>query len=147
MTLSTLSSYSDACWDSQIGSAVADGILLPLFKLNSMSSGTDFRNGGPLGWFGEHQDVTLLSFCKAEICITNAISKKVVAYLESSSKYHCGWSFPFQCWVLYNDNNDCIKWSHNMTSMGLTSHWTQRKLCLWMVSEQNHFRQAYCRQI
>ena len=31
-TSSTLSSYSDACWGLQIGSAVADGTLLPLFK-------------------------------------------------------------------------------------------------------------------
>ncbi len=31
-TSSTLSSYSDACWGSQIGNAVADGTLLPLFK-------------------------------------------------------------------------------------------------------------------
>jgi hypothetical protein len=30
--LSTLSSYSDACWGFQIGSAVANGTLLPLFK-------------------------------------------------------------------------------------------------------------------
>ncbi len=32
VNLSTLLSYSDACWGSQIGSAVADGTLLPLFK-------------------------------------------------------------------------------------------------------------------
>jgi hypothetical protein len=29
---STLSSYSDACWGSQTGNAVADGTLLPLFN-------------------------------------------------------------------------------------------------------------------
>ena len=30
---SPLTSYSDACWGSQIGSAVRDGTLLPLFKI------------------------------------------------------------------------------------------------------------------
>jgi len=39
---STLSSYSDACWGSQVGSAVADGTLLPLFKFRSMSGGIVF---------------------------------------------------------------------------------------------------------
>ncbi len=29
---SPLTSYSDACWGSQIGSAIRDGTLLPLFK-------------------------------------------------------------------------------------------------------------------
>jgi hypothetical protein len=31
----TLSAYSDACWVSQLGSSVADGTLLPLFKFRS----------------------------------------------------------------------------------------------------------------
>jgi hypothetical protein len=39
---STLSSYSDACWGLQIGNAVADGTLLPLFKFRSMSGGIIF---------------------------------------------------------------------------------------------------------
>ena len=60
-TSSTLSSYSDACWGSQIGSAISDGTLLPLFKFRSMSGGIVFRNGGPLGWLGERQDRTSLS--------------------------------------------------------------------------------------
>ncbi len=50
---STLSAYSNACWGSQIGSVVADGTLLPLFKFCSMNGGIVFKNGGPLGWLGE----------------------------------------------------------------------------------------------
>jgi hypothetical protein len=53
---SSLSSYSDACWGSQIGNAVADGTLLPLLKFQSMSSGIVFKNGGPLGWLCERQE-------------------------------------------------------------------------------------------
>jgi hypothetical protein len=37
-----LTAYSDACWGSQIGSAVCDGTLLPLFKFRSMSGGIVF---------------------------------------------------------------------------------------------------------
>ncbi len=37
-----LTSYSDACWGSQIGSAVHDGTLFPLLKLRSMSGGVVF---------------------------------------------------------------------------------------------------------
>jgi hypothetical protein len=44
----TLSSYRDACWGSQIGNAIADGTLLPLFKFRRMSGGIVFKNGGPL---------------------------------------------------------------------------------------------------
>ena len=79
-TLSTLTSYSDACWGSQIGGAISDGTLLPLFKFRSMSGGIVFRNGGPLGWLGERQDRTALSSCEAEIRATNATSKKVVDF-------------------------------------------------------------------
>ncbi len=39
----TLSSYSDACWGSHIGNAVADGTLLPLFKFRSMSGGINLQ--------------------------------------------------------------------------------------------------------
>ncbi len=59
--------YSDACWGSQLGSAVRDGTLLPLFKFWSMSSGVVFRQGGPLSWMAIHQDQTALSSGEAEI--------------------------------------------------------------------------------
>ncbi len=75
---STLRSYSNACWGSQIDSAVANGTLLPLFKFRSMSGGIVFKNGSPLGWISEHQERTSLSSCKAEIRATSATSKKVV---------------------------------------------------------------------
>jgi hypothetical protein len=75
---STLTSYSNACWGSEIGSAVANGTLLPLFKFRSTSGGIVFKNGGPLGWLSEHQERTSLSSCKAEIRATSATSKKVV---------------------------------------------------------------------
>jgi hypothetical protein len=50
---STLSAYSDACWGLQIGSAVANGTLLPLFDFCIMNGDIVFKNGGPIGWLGE----------------------------------------------------------------------------------------------
>jgi hypothetical protein len=74
--LLTLLSYSDACWGSQIGNAIAYGTLLPLFKFRIMSGGIVFKNGGPLGWVAEHHERTSLSSCKAGIQATNSTSKK-----------------------------------------------------------------------
>ncbi len=118
-TPSTLTSYSDACWGSQIGGAISNGTLLPLFKFRSMSGGIVFRTGGPLGWLGEHQDRTALRSCEAEIRATNATSKKVDDFCNlCTSMCTSGHRLPdaTQLTLLYNDNNACVQWSHNMTS-------------------------------
>jgi hypothetical protein len=75
---STLSAYSDACWGSHVGSAVANGTLLPLLEISSMNGVIDFMNGGPIGWLGERQERTSLSSHEAKIRATNSTSKKVV---------------------------------------------------------------------
>ncbi len=75
---STISFYSNACWGLQIGSTVADGTPLPLFKFRSISSGIMFKNGGPLGWLSKCQEGTALSSCKAKICATSATLKTVM---------------------------------------------------------------------
>ncbi len=114
-----LTSYCDACWGSQIGSAVRDGTLLPLFKCRSMIGGIVFCQGGSIAWTAVHQERTSLSLCEAKIRMTNEVSKllmgihhladdvwtnghNIVDMAEASS--------------LYNDNESCIKWSHNMTT-------------------------------
>jgi hypothetical protein len=61
-----------------------------------------------------------LSSCEAEIRATNATSKKVVDFrhLCTSSMCKAGHCLPdaTQPTLLYNDNDACVKWSHNMTS-------------------------------
>jgi hypothetical protein len=74
-----LTSYIDVCWDSQIGSAIHDGTLLPLFKCWSMISGIIFRQGGPIAWIVVHRERTSLSSCEAKIHATNEISKMLMA--------------------------------------------------------------------
>ncbi len=116
---STLSAYSDACWGSQIGSAVADGTLLLLFKFHSMNGSIIFCNGGPVGWIGECQERTSLRSCEMESRATNATSKKVVNFcnlclsISNSGNILSDISQPT---LLYNDNDACIRWSYNMTS-------------------------------
>jgi hypothetical protein len=62
-----LSTYSDACWGSQLGDAVWEGIQLPLFKFRSMSGAVVMRSGSPIAWKADHKERTSLSSCKAEI--------------------------------------------------------------------------------
>jgi hypothetical protein len=116
---STLSAYSNACWGLQIGSAVANGTLLPLFKFCSMNGGIVFKNGGSIGWLGERQEHTSLSSCKAEICTTNATSKKFVDFRNLcrsiSESGHSLYDIDSPT-ILFNNNEACVRWSHNMTS-------------------------------
>ncbi len=117
--LSPLTSYSNACWGSQIGSAVRDGTLLPLFKCRSMSGGITFRQGGPIAWIAVRQEQTSLSSCEAEICATNEVSKLLMGICNLAESIHSsGFAIPDTTATspLYNDNEFCVHWSHNMTT-------------------------------
>jgi len=117
---SPLTTYSDACWGSQIGSAVRDGTLLPLFKIRSMSGGIIFRQGGPIAWIAVHQERTSRSSCEAEIRATNEISKLLMGIRHLVDAVREGGHNIADTMVaspLYNDNEACVKWSHNMTTM------------------------------
>jgi hypothetical protein len=133
---STLSSYSNACWGLQIGSAVADSILLPLFKFRSMSSGIVFKNGGPLGWLSECQERTSLSSCMAKINAMSATSKKVMD-LRNTCESVTNSGFPIldidKPTLIYNDNEACVKWSHNMTSKAAQHiELCKNSICEWV---------------
>jgi hypothetical protein len=116
-----LTTYSDACWGSQIGNAICEGVQLLLFKFRSMSGAIIFCFGGPLTWKTDRQDCTALSSCEAEICATNMGScqmvntRNLIADLSTSGYPIDDASSPTP---LYNDNDACVKWCHNMTSKG-----------------------------
>jgi hypothetical protein len=116
-----LSTYSDACWGSQIGNAVREGIQLPLFKFRSMSGAIIFRSGGPIMWKAERQDRTALSSCEAEIRATNLSSRltinsrNLIEHLSTNGYPIHDTASPTPIW---NDNDACVKWCHNMTSKG-----------------------------
>ena len=116
---SPLTSYSDACWGSQLGSAVRDGTLLPLFKCQSMSGGIVFRHGGPVAWTAVRQERTSLSSCEAEIRATNEVSKLLMGIRHLADAVRTGGHDIVDtaaASLLYNDNESCVKWSHNMTT-------------------------------
>jgi hypothetical protein len=114
-----LTTYSDACWGSQIGNAVRAGTLLPLFKFRSMSGGIIFRSGGPIVWTAIRQEKTSLSSCESEIRATNEAGKLTVAcrnlieQLAAAGYPITDASSPSK---LFNDNEACVKWCHNMTT-------------------------------
>jgi hypothetical protein len=128
--------YRDTCWGSQLGSYIANGTLLLLFKFWSMNGGIVFKNGGPIGWLGERQERTSLSSCEAKICATNATSKKVVDFCNlSCSVSDSGHFLPHidSPTVLYNDNNACVKWLHNLTSKAAWHiELCENSVCKWV---------------
>jgi len=110
-----------------------------------MSGGIVFRTGGPLGWLGERQDRTALSSCVAELRATNATSKKVVDFRHLvTSMWESGHHLPdaTQPTLLYNDNDACVKWSHNMTSKAARHIELREKFDSRMDSGQISRRQA-----
>ena len=116
---SPLTSYSDACWGSQIGSAIRDGTLLPLFKCRSMSGGIIFRQGGPIAWIAVRQERTSLSLCEAEIRATNEVSKLLMSVRNLANAVCVGGHTivdTTDASPLYNDNESCVRWSRNMTT-------------------------------
>ena len=56
-----LTTYSNACWGSQLGNAIQEGIQLPLFIFRSMSGAIVMQSGGLIAWIANRQDHTSLS--------------------------------------------------------------------------------------
>ncbi len=116
-----LSTYSDACWGSQLGNAVREGLRLPLFKFRSMSGTIVMRSGGPISWKAERQEQTSLKSCEAEIRATNTGSRLTVNTRNMISSL-LSLGYPINDadspTPLYNDNDACVKWCHNMTTKG-----------------------------
>jgi hypothetical protein len=116
-----LTTYSDASWGSQLGNGVRKGIQLPLFKFCSMSGTIVMQSGGPLTWKNDRQERTALSSCKAKIRATNmgaCLTVNTSNMISSLSDL----GYPIDDTTLptplYNDNDACVKWCHNMTPKG-----------------------------
>ena len=86
-----------------------------------MSSAIVMRSGGPITWKADRQERTALRSCDAEICATNMGSRLTVNTRNMISSladlgnpiHNCTSSTH-----LYNDNDACVKWCHNMTTKG-----------------------------
>jgi hypothetical protein len=116
-----LTTYSDACWGSQIGNVTREGIQLLLFKFCSMSGAIIFRSGGPITWKMDRRERTSLSLCDAKICATNMDSHLTVN-VRNMILHLASLGYPItdakQPTPLYNDNKACVKWCHNLTTKG-----------------------------
>ena len=86
-----------------------------------MSGAVVMRSGGPIAWKANRQERTSLSSCEAEIRATNMGSRLTVNTRNMISSLadlgypisDCESSTP-----LYNNNDACVKWCHNMTTKG-----------------------------
>ncbi len=128
-----LSTYSDACWGSQLGNAVWEGLQLPLFKFRSMSGAIVMRSGGPISWKAERQERKSLSSCEAKIRATNTGLRLTVNtrnMISSLSSLGYPINDADSPTPLYNDNNACVKWCHNMTTKG-NCHIKNRENSIW----------------
>jgi hypothetical protein len=116
-----LTTYSDACWGSQIGKAIREGIQLPLFKFRSMSDAIIFRSGSPITWKTDHQERTSLSSCDTKIRTTN-MGSRLTVNVCNMILHLASLGYPItdakQLTPLYNDNEACVKWCHNLTTKG-----------------------------
>jgi hypothetical protein len=84
-----------------------------------MSGGIIFRQGGPVAWIAVRQERTSLSYCEAEICATNEVSKLLMGIRNlAKSVRNSGFDIPDTTAAspLYNENESCVCWSHNMTT-------------------------------
>jgi hypothetical protein len=100
---------------------VREGIQLLLFKFRSMSGAIVMRTGSPICWKAEQQERTSLSSCEAELRATNIGSRLTVNtcnMIEHLSSLGYPITNAIRPTILYNDNNPCVKWCHNMTTKG-----------------------------
>ena len=113
-----MTTYSDACWGSQIGNAIPHNIAIPLFKFRSMSGAILYRMGGPVSWKAIRQDQTALSSCEAEIFATSEGAKITVGVRNLADGFDmagnpvCDNLAPT---LVYNDNAAAVIWANSTT--------------------------------
>jgi len=112
-----LSTFTDACWGSQIGNSIPDGEEVDMWKFRSMSGFLVMRCGGPIAWKSVRQDRCSRSSCEAEIRATDEGIKEVLslrARCQDMSLSDASRPTP-----VYNDNQGCVDWSKTTSTKGL----------------------------
>jgi len=86
-----------------------------------MSGAIIFRSGGPLTWKTERQERTSLSSCEAEIRATN-MGSRITVNMRNMILHLQSLGYPIDdtdsATTIYNDNDACVKWCHNLTTKG-----------------------------
>ncbi len=119
---STLSSYSNTCWGLQIGSTVADGTLIPLIKKSEawavvlcsrtvvlLDGLANTVNTPPSALARPKSMLQALPQRKSWIYVIFVEVLPILVFLFCILEIN-------KPTLFYNDNEACIKWSHNMTS-------------------------------
>ena len=113
-----LTTYSDACWGSQIGNATPHCVAIPLFKCQRMSDAILYRMRGPIAWKAICQELTSLSSCEAKIRSTSKGGSITIAVLNLSVGFTLAVA-PLannsQATLVYKDNKAAVNWVNTTT--------------------------------
>ena len=110
-------SYSDACWGTQIGNSLPDGTELLLYKFRSMSVHIITRCGGLFSWKYLWQRRTFLGSSESEIMATNKCIKDTI-YLHNRATDLDMTDIALPT-VIYNYNHTCYDWAKKTTTKGI----------------------------
>jgi hypothetical protein len=86
-----------------------------------MSGAIIFCSGGPITWKTDCQEQTALSSCELEICATN-MGLRLTVNICNMISHLSSLGYPISDATtptpLFNDNEACVQWCHNMTTKG-----------------------------
>ena len=74
---------------------------------------------GPLHWCSKRQSITARSTAEAEIYATDECTKYILQLLQILDELPLGKNQPKLLITIFNDNNECLCWNHNVTTKGL----------------------------
>jgi hypothetical protein len=98
-----------------------------------MSGAVVMKSGGPIAWKANRQERTSLSSFKAEIQATN-MGLRLTVNMRNMISSLLDLGYPIEncksLTPLYNDNDACVKWCHNMTTKG-NFHIENKENSIW----------------
>lgn len=112
-----LSTFTDACWGSQLGNIIPDGEEIDMWKFRSMSGYLVMRCGGPVAWKAVRQEQCSRSTCEAEIRATDEGIKEVLSLRHRCEDMHL--ADANQPTPVYNDNQGCVDWAKTTSTKGM----------------------------
>ena len=108
--------FTEANWGPQDQSNPQPGTSrLELFKPRSISVFIIWTNV-PLHWMSKCQTITARSSEEAEICVTDECVRYIIFLRNLLNKLELVPEYFKNPVTVYNNNDSCIVWSHNMTT-------------------------------
>ena len=113
--------FTDANWgpqDQSVPKPTVSPVTLELFKSRSLS-GFIIYDHGPIHWMSKRQSITARSSAEAEIYATDECVKSLLHMSHIITELGLSAQFLSVPVSIFNDNNACVCWSHNLTTKGL----------------------------